>query len=109
MQEVTEPFDPTQTTTRYFQHDQFGNVVNVTLVGTGIPRPRFTLAAFHSNGRFVGTVTNALGYPEYLVLDVDVRFGVPLTVAVRATCQWHPSPIGSRWKLVRRSSCHLTL
>lgn len=79
--EVTEPFDLTTTSTRTFVRDPFGNVINVTLSGFGIPRPRSTTTSFDPSGRFVVSVTNSLGYAEYTVRSVDPRFGAPLSVA----------------------------
>lgn len=77
-QEIIEPNNPTvgvtQTTT--YEYDGFGNQTQVTVSGSstsGSSQSRTTTTRYTSDGRFISTITNALGHAE--THSYDDRFG----------------------------------
>lgn len=67
--EIIEPGNASLSLTTTYGHDAFGNRTSATTSGAGVVSRTTTTDYSSTNGRFPGTVTNALGHSEIRTYD----------------------------------------
>ena len=90
--ETVEPGHPLSVTKSY-THDAFGNVVATTVTGSGMSRSSST--TYDSNGRFVVSETNDLGYTTSYNYDTQKALVLSTTDINNLTTSFAYDPFGT--------------
>lgn len=90
--ETVEPSHPLSVTKSY-THDAFGNIVSTTVAGSGMSRSSST--TYDSNGRFVISESNDLGYTTSYNYDPDKALVLSTTDINGLTTSFTYDPFGT--------------
>lgn len=99
--ETVEPGHPLSVTKSYM-HDAFGNVVSTTVAGSGMSRSSST--TYDSNGRFVISESNDLGYTTSYNYDTQKALVLSTTDANNLTTSFAYDPFGTLIKTIHPDS-----
>ena len=108
-QEITEPDSTTWKVTRDVLYDGWGNVNSDAITGIGMAARTTTASYASTNGRFLGSVTNALSQATQFAWDATIGTLTSMTDPNGIVTSWQYDVFGRRTKEDRPDSTDTTV